>query len=132
MKALSLRQPFAKLIVDGKKTIEIRNWNTSFRGKFLIHAAKKVMWDDCKKLKVDPNRMFVGAVIGSAELVDVKIYENKKDFRRDFDKHLADNKYFDKPCYGFVLKNAERIKAFEYKGMLGFFEVECGEQKKKY
>ena len=40
MKALSLKQPFAELIVSGKKTIELRNWNTKFRGKFLIHASK--------------------------------------------------------------------------------------------
>jgi len=40
MKALSLKQPFAELIVSGKKTIELRNWNTKFRGKFLVHASK--------------------------------------------------------------------------------------------
>ena len=50
MKCLSVCQPFAELIVQGKKTIELRKWNTKFRGEFLIHAAKKqqltvVMWD---------------------------------------------------------------------------------------
>jgi len=36
MKALSLKQPFAELILQGKKTIELRKWNTKFRGEFLI------------------------------------------------------------------------------------------------
>ena len=40
MKTLSLKQPFAELVVSGKKTIELRKWNTKFRGKFLIHASK--------------------------------------------------------------------------------------------
>ena len=40
MKALSLKQPFAELVVSGKKTIEIRKWNTKFRGEFYIHASK--------------------------------------------------------------------------------------------
>jgi hypothetical protein len=41
MKCLSLKKPFAELLVSGKKTVELRKWNTKFRGKFLIHASKK-------------------------------------------------------------------------------------------
>ena len=40
MKALSLKQPFAELVVSGKKIIELRNWKSKFRGRFLIHASK--------------------------------------------------------------------------------------------
>lgn len=38
--ALSLRQPWAWLVVHGGKTIENRSWNTKHRGVFLIHASK--------------------------------------------------------------------------------------------
>ena len=38
MKCLSLKQPYAELLVSGKKTIELRIWNTKFRGEFLMHA----------------------------------------------------------------------------------------------
>jgi hypothetical protein len=38
MKALSIKQSFAELILQGRKKIELRTWNTSFRGEFLIHA----------------------------------------------------------------------------------------------
>lgn len=38
--ALSLRQPWAWLVVHGGKTIENRRWNTKHRGVFLIHASK--------------------------------------------------------------------------------------------
>jgi hypothetical protein len=40
MMALSLRQPWAHLVVYHGKNIENRHWNTRFRGSFLIHASK--------------------------------------------------------------------------------------------
>lgn len=47
MKAISIRQPWAWLIVNGYKDIENRSWNTKFRGQVLIHAsAAKPSMDD--------------------------------------------------------------------------------------
>lgn len=43
MKALSIRQPFASLIIAGVKQFETRDWPTKYRGKLAIHAAKG--WD---------------------------------------------------------------------------------------
>jgi hypothetical protein len=40
VKALSIRQPWAWLIVNGQKDIENRCWKTHFRGKIYVHAAK--------------------------------------------------------------------------------------------
>jgi hypothetical protein len=40
MKCFSLKQPYSDLLVVGEKTIELREWNTKFRGEFLIHASK--------------------------------------------------------------------------------------------
>ena len=40
MKAISLWQPWAKLVAVGAKTIETRGWSTSYRGPLAIHAAK--------------------------------------------------------------------------------------------
>jgi hypothetical protein len=36
--ALSIRQPWAWLIVHGHKDIENRDWSTPFRGQLLVHA----------------------------------------------------------------------------------------------
>ncbi len=41
MRALSLHQPWASLIAHGVKTIETRDWSTTYRGPIAIHAAKK-------------------------------------------------------------------------------------------
>ena len=42
MKCLSLKQPSADLLALGDKTIELRKWNTKFRGIFLVHASKNI------------------------------------------------------------------------------------------
>lgn len=39
MKALSLREPWAALIVAGKKRIETRSWSTRYRGALYLHAS---------------------------------------------------------------------------------------------
>lgn len=41
MKVLSIRQPWASLIVWNFKDIENRNWKTNYRGPLLIHASSK-------------------------------------------------------------------------------------------
>jgi hypothetical protein len=43
-KALSIRQPWAHLIVAGIKQIENRTWTTRYRGPLLIHAGQ--LWHD--------------------------------------------------------------------------------------
>ena len=40
MKAISIRQPWAWLIVNGYKDVENRTWYTSHRGPLLICASK--------------------------------------------------------------------------------------------
>ena len=46
MKALSLWQPWASAITLGLKRIETRSWRTNYRGRLLIHAAKKKLTND--------------------------------------------------------------------------------------
>ena len=47
MKCLSLKQPFAELVVSGRKTIELRMWNTRYRGEFLVHASGNTDIEAC-------------------------------------------------------------------------------------
>ena len=117
MKALSLKQPFAELILQGRKTIELRKWNTKFRGKFLIHSSKKSDEKSMEKFGVE--ELPLGFILGEAELVDVKKYNNKEDFENDKDKHLASE---DWGCYGFILKNVKRISPLSANGKLRFWD----------
>ena len=117
MKALSLKQPWAELIVSGKKTIETRKWKTNFRGEFFIHASKNSDLKYCEEMNL--KNLITGCLIGKCELIDVKEYKNKEDFNKDYKKHFA--KTFVR--YGFILKNGQKIKPIPLKGQLNFFEV---------
>src|SRR5579859_2156572 len=53
MKALSIRQPWAWLIVRGHKDIENRDWYTGYRGEILVHTGKgmtKAEYQDAQDL----------------------------------------------------------------------------------
>ncbi len=41
MKCLSLWNPWSHLLVTGKKCVETRSWNCTYRGSLLIHAGKR-------------------------------------------------------------------------------------------
>ena len=119
MKTLSIKQPWAELILQGKKKIEIRKWSTKFRGKFFIHASKV---PDEKAMKFFGfENLPCGFIIGKAELVDVKKYKNNEEFSKDKDKHLATSEWGDN---GFILENVQRIKPIPAKGSLGFWEFD--------
>ena len=129
MKCLSICQPFAELIVQGKKTIELRKWNTKFRGEFLVHAAKNILEEDCKRMKISPKTVTTGAIIGKVDLVDVKKYESDKELNKDKKKHhsVSDNT---KNKYGFILENPKKLRVpIEYMGKLNFFEFHPDEIK---
>ena len=130
MKCLSVSQPFADLIISAKKIIELRNWNTNFRGEFLIHSPLKIRTDDSKRLKI--NKKFVtGAIIGKAQLYDVKQYYSNKEIKSDQKFHFASKKFHNK-TFGFMLKNAKPLRApIPWKGQLGFFDVNIPKTKIK-
>ena len=123
MKCLSICQPFAELIIQDKKTIELRNWNTNYRGEFLVHAPIKIRKEDCIKLKID-EKLTTGAIIGKAEIYDVKKYQSTKEIQNDKNKHFSSKKFQEK-MYGFILKNPKPLRIpIPWKGQLGFFDVD--------
>lgn len=122
MKALSLKQPWAELILQGKKTIETRTWNTSFRGRFLIHAS---LTPNAERMaEFGFTNLPLGAIVGEAELVDVKEYADKQAWDADEDKHFGRLAAWTKKRYGYLLKNVKRVTPKPCKGKLNFFEVQ--------
>lgn len=75
MKALCVRQPWALAIVDGIKTIEVRSWQTDYRGELLVCASaapKNEFWRD-ENMEPPVIRLLpAGCVLGSVNLVDVR------------------------------------------------------------
>lgn len=126
--ALSIRQPWAELILQGNKTIETRRWDTEFRGEFYIHAGKTIDEEACKKYDIDPATLKTGAILGKAEIVDVKEYSTEEEFLNDDNKHKAGFYGFAKPMFGFILHSVQRITPIPARGNLKFFEVNVNGQ----
>ena len=128
MKCLSICQPFAELIIQNKKTIELRTWNTKIRGEFLVHAPIKIRKEPYEKLKLK-EKLTTGAIIGKVELYDVKKYESLKEIKIDKKKHYSSTTSHEK-IFGFILKNAKPFRIpIPWKGQLGFFDVDFPKMK---
>ena len=65
MKALSIRQPWAELILQGRKTIEVRSWDTDHRGPLWLHTGKFADPELDRRFGIanPPRGAFVGRII---------------------------------------------------------------------
>lgn len=121
--ALSIRQPWAWLILNAGKDIENRDWHTNFRGRVLIHASKsctKAEYADAVDFlevrKLDHlgiafpsiDQLQRGGIVGSVEIVDCVEASESPWYMGNF---------------GFVLRNPKPLPFIPWKGRLGFFNV---------
>lgn len=70
MKALTIKEPWASLIVNGYKEYEFRSWKTNYRGKILIHTGMSMDKDMISRFKDYNLKYMSGCIIGEADLVD--------------------------------------------------------------
>lgn len=121
MKALSIRQPWAWLVINAGKDIENRSWPTKLRGRVLVHAAKGMTrreYADVEELLRDDldhsiklpafDEIERGGIIGSVEIVDCV--------------DASKSPWFFGP-YGFVLHDPQPLPFTPLRGALGFFDV---------
>jgi hypothetical protein len=122
---ISIRQPWAWLIINAGKDIENRSWKAFHRGRVLVHAAKGMTQEEwlgamlfAKRTCNVPEYLLErarkevpeqrGGIIGSVEIVDCVDGHRSPWFMGE---------------YGFVLKNPQPLPFTPYKGSLGFFTV---------
>lgn len=70
MKVLTIKEPWASLIINGYKKYEFRSWKTNYRGKILIHAGMSLERDNAKKFEEYNIDYSCGEIIGEAVIVD--------------------------------------------------------------
>jgi hypothetical protein len=68
LRALTVKQPYASLIVNGEKDVENRSWRTPYRGDLVIHSAKVSDQLATRVFKYTPHD--TGALLGMVRLVD--------------------------------------------------------------
>lgn len=123
--ALSIRQPWAWLIVNGYKDVENRDWPTRFRGPVLIHAGKtltvKHHAEVCERLAlaglIPPDMppfeaLELGCFVGWTRVTGCT-------------KKVA-SPWKEPETWGFTLTDSHPIRSYPWKGQLGFFNVPSG------
>jgi hypothetical protein len=120
IKALTIRQPWAELILRGRKPYELRSWRTSYRGPLVIHAAMRVDSEDAKRLGLNPETLITGAFVGVAVLSDVRPYTRED--ARLLKKRRAGFGWFPRK-FSWVLKRPRRISPVKAKGQLSLFKL---------
>ncbi|WP_437207079.1 ASCH domain-containing protein [Planctomicrobium sp. SH664] len=68
---LSVRQPWASLLLTGEDWCENRSWDTRYRGPLWIHASGKVDAEECRFFGIDKKSLTTSSILGCVELVDV-------------------------------------------------------------
>lgn len=133
MKTLSIRQPWASLIVKGFKDVENRSWQTFIRGEIAIHSSsskteddwddaiitvaviRAIAFSDAEKWLIETigefDKLPRGAILGTVEITDCKR-------ERMSPWHFDEN-------WGFYLQNPKEIKKpIPAKGKLGFWDFD--------
>jgi hypothetical protein len=127
--ALSIRQPWATLIVLGLKTIEIRRWSTPIRGRIYLHAGK-IADDRREGWSRVPEEHFAltsrrGGLIGTIDLVECRTYGSVRQFARDRQLHFNEPSWFLPPqVYGFRFEGPAIAPFCAVSGQVKFFPVE--------
>lgn len=127
--ALSIKQPWAGLILAGVKTVEIRTWSTAIRGRVLIHAASRPderpeAWKWVTE-EVKPFTQLHRGIIGEAILSGCVIYREKSVFHADQLRHWNDPEWFQSPqMYGFEFTQPKVLSFRACRGYVRFFHIE--------
>ena len=125
MKVLTIREPWASLIVNGYKEYEFRSWKTNYRGKILIHSGLQIEKDMVDRFKDYKLNLVKGAIIGEADLVDcVLVDEEFSEKLREIDP-IVYGKSNHTETYAWKLDNVKKYDKVIYtKGKLGLWNYE--------
>lgn len=124
MKVLSIKEPWASLIMNGTKKIETRSWKTKYRGEIYIHASlskAKITKPEVYELIKDMN-FKCGYIICKCNLVEC-IYMTD-----EYVNDMKTNHYEEYICghyevgrYAWIVEDVRVIEPIEAKGKLGLW-----------
>jgi len=125
MKALTIKEPWATLIIDGHKKYEFRSWKTNYRGKILIHAGLSIEKDMLERFKEYDLECSKGAIVGEAELADCILVDEKFNEILNEKNRLVYGRESHIGKYAWKLENIKKYnKPIFTKGKLGLWNYQ--------
>lgn len=125
--ALSIRQPWTELILQGRKTIEVRSWATAYRGELWLHAGVQPDADALARFGFTLNGLSRGAIVGKCELHDCIAFTDET-WEAWRPRHLSEGS-LNKRQYAWLLGKPMRIPPMPFKGRLGLMRMDAMERK---
>ena len=125
MKALTIKEQWASLIINGYKEYEFRSWKTNYRGKILIHAGMSMDKDMISRFKDYDLKYMSGCIIGEADLVDCILVDKEfiNNLREINPIVYAQSNHIE--TYAWKLENIRKYRNVVYiKGKLGLWNYE--------
>lgn len=129
MRVITIKQPWATLIIKGYKEYEFRGWKTKYRGEILIHAGKGIDKEAIKRFEYLNLTYPKGCIIGKCTITDcVLVDESLSEYLYNKDnivykslknKGKTDFKY----NYGFKIENVTEIEPIYINGKLSIWNV---------
>ena len=123
-RVISLRRPWASLILQGLKSIETRTWRTSIRGRLYIHvsqgAAAPILAVSLPPQRCPPP-LDPGFVHGYVDVVGIRVYMDLEEFLADQDLHRCRYHPPEFPVYGWELLNPVTIQPIPCRGQQRIF-----------
>lgn len=126
MKVLTIKQPWATLIMQGHKRFEFRSWQTKYRGELLIHAGKGIDKEAMKRLaKYLPEELPYGKILGKVKLVDcIKMSPEFKEILLKENSDIYTKSSFQE-SYGWQVTDVDVFEnPIEVKGHLSLWEYD--------
>jgi len=131
VKAITICQPYAHLIMEGRKTCENRTWPTNYRGPIYIHAGKSRSWLDIwsnggedfdHESRIPIRSMDFGAVIAIAELVACIHIESKllPEWRA---RMTEEQQHHVNGPWCWILSGVVPVGPWPWRGAQGLFEI---------
>lgn len=129
MKVLTVKEPWASLIINGYKKYEFRSWKTKYRGKILIHAGMTLEKDNAKRFQEYNLEYYKGAIIGEATITDCILVDVKfnEELRKINPLVYAKSNHVE--AYAWKLENIKKYdNPIHIKGKLGLWNYERGNE----
>lgn len=125
MKVLTIKEPWATLIIEGYKEYEFRSWKTKYRGKILIHAGMTLEQENANKFKDYNLEYSKGAIIGEAEITNCIFVTKEINEELKSLNPLVYGKSGHVEKYAWKLENIKKYdKSIPVKGQLGLWNYD--------
>ena len=111
------------MILDGKKTIEVRSWEPKYLGWVIVHAGRNVDLDACKHFDTTTSTLHLGKVLGAVHLTSS--FRFTKELWNELQAEHREITPYDPKFFGWRIRDTIKLNSpVTWSGKLGIFDID--------